>query len=114
MSKSFDDVALQELFGEAQEVFFDILADLKNTTPQMISDIDQAIKRKDHNEIEHAAHTLKGVLANFCALAAKDHAFELEVMGREKSEGNFEAKVSMLKSSMVDLIAELEKFNFKN
>lgn len=114
MAKSFDEIALEELFGEAQDIFFEILGDLKNSTPDMIHDIEQAVKNKNHKEIELTAHTLKGVLANFCALAAKNLAFELEVMGKDNSEGDFGEKLSLLRDLMDELIKELENFKFKS
>jgi HPt (histidine-containing phosphotransfer) domain-containing protein len=48
----------------------------------MMAELDQAIATTDLPLFERAAHTLKGAVSNFGALAAAEAAFILEKMGR--------------------------------
>lgn len=114
MAKSFDEIELSELFGEAQEVFFEIVVDLKASAPQLINDIKQSIRSENYKDLEHTAHTLKGVLANFAATVSKDLAFELEVIGRNQEKQDLSDKVFILEKFVNELIKDLEDFKFKN
>ncbi len=50
--------------------------------PKLLSDIRSAIDKKNATALEHAAHTLKGSVANFGAEPARQAALRLEMMGR--------------------------------
>lgn len=50
--------------------------------PRLLDEIRSALARGDAHSLEHAAHTLKGSVANFGAEAAREAAFRLESMGR--------------------------------
>lgn len=114
MAKSFDEVELSKLFEETPEVLSEIIGDLKDSAPQMINDIEQSILNDNYKDLEHTAHTLKGVLANFAATVSKDLAFELEVIGRNQDKHDLSGKVSILKNFVNELIKDLEDFKFKN
>jgi HPt (histidine-containing phosphotransfer) domain-containing protein len=50
--------------------------------PRLLDEIRGAVARGDARTLEHAAHTLKGSVANFGAEAAREAAFRLESLGR--------------------------------
>ncbi len=50
--------------------------------PKLLSDIRSAIDKKNATALEHAAHTLKGSVANFGAEPARQAALRLEMLGR--------------------------------
>lgn len=50
--------------------------------PGMIEKIDQAIQNKDSQQLENAAHELKGVVGNFCAPEAVRAAQKMQMNGR--------------------------------
>jgi HPt (histidine-containing phosphotransfer) domain-containing protein len=51
--------------------------------PRMLDEIRRAIDTRDASELRHAAHALKGSVANFAAPRAVAAALALELMGRE-------------------------------
>jgi HPt (histidine-containing phosphotransfer) domain-containing protein len=51
-------------------------------SPEFLSTIRDAIRRQDAPALASAAHTFKGMAANFCAKVAVDAALALEMMGK--------------------------------
>lgn len=112
MIKSFDTEKLREMFGEEQEIFFEILGDLIKSIPQMLTDITSSIENKDAKNLEYSAHNLKGVLANFCALNSKELAYDLEKAGKAQDFTGTDEKIDLLKVELKILVSELEHFKF--
>jgi PAS domain S-box-containing protein len=50
--------------------------------PEMLRRLQAAIEQENALEVERAAHSIRGALANFGALAAAERAYEVEVRGR--------------------------------
>ncbi len=50
--------------------------------PKLLAEIRSAVTGGDARQLEYAAHTLKGSVANFGAEAARQAAFRLESLGR--------------------------------
>ena len=65
----------QELLGEMIDLFLE-------SCPKLLSDIEQAVERRDQDSLQRAAHTLKGSVGNFCAEPAQAAASGLETLGR--------------------------------
>jgi two-component system sensor histidine kinase/response regulator len=64
-----------DLLGELVNLFTD-------DSPRLVDRIRQAVMRKDADELEKAAHGLKGSVLNFGAKSVADIAQALETMGR--------------------------------
>lgn len=58
-----------------------------STYKGMFTRIEDAVKKKQALELEHASHALKGVVKNFCVEKAAQHAYEYENAGKN---GTFE------------------------
>ncbi len=71
--------------------------------PKLLGEIRAAVQGGDARTLEHAAHTLKGSVANFGAEAAREAAFRLEAMGRAGDLTPAPAAVSSLED-------EIERF----
>ncbi len=65
----------EQLLGEIAGLFLDHY-------PSLLEQIRGAVWRRDAGTLHHAAHTLKGSVANFYAQAAFESAYKLECMGR--------------------------------
>jgi HPt (histidine-containing phosphotransfer) domain-containing protein len=89
-----------ELFSEIGVLF------LKDC-PKLLSQIGRAIESGNCRDLERAAHTLKGSVANFCAQAATDAALLLEQMGRNHDLEGVDQAFSMLEREIHRLIPEL-------
>jgi HPt (histidine-containing phosphotransfer) domain-containing protein len=63
-----------ELLAEIVELFL-------SDCPRLLSEIREAIERRDSKALERAAHALKGSVSNFAATAAFEAALRLENIG---------------------------------
>jgi HPt (histidine-containing phosphotransfer) domain-containing protein len=94
------------LLKEVVEVFRDVY-------PGMLAELKQAVDRRDAPVITRAAHTLKGVVANFGARSAFAAALRLETLGRagglaptEEAYTTLAAAVQRLDAALTRLLAE--------
>ena len=74
-------LALERLCGDEQ-LLAEIAGLFLDNYPSLMAQIRDAVSRRDAGALHHAAHTLKGSVANFCAQAAIESAYQLECMGR--------------------------------
>lgn len=110
----FDNKELTMMFGDDQEIFFEIFGDFEQSLDEMLGDISKAIEVKNAEALQISAHTFKGVLLTFCALESKELAFELECMGRDGVFDGAVDKFEKLKVSSMKLIGSLKSFQFSN
>lgn len=82
----------------------------------MLGEITAACDRGDALALQHAAHTLKGCVANFGAQAAREAAARLEDIGRNADLGRapavraeLENELSRVTSALLSLSAELSR-----
>ncbi len=68
-------------------------------TPQLISKLQQALARQDHELFRQAAHSIKSTSNSFGALEFGALAKELELMGREANLDGAPVKVETLVSN---------------
>ncbi len=77
------DVALERSGGDAE--LLRELAELFLTEyPSQLASLSSAVERADTEEVDRAAHILKGSLANFGAAEALNTLLELEQAGRKR------------------------------
>jgi two-component system, sensor histidine kinase and response regulator len=75
------DAILERVGGDVE--FLGEIADLfVEDCPKLLTEIRSAIAARNATALEHAAHTLKGSVANFGAEPARQAAFRLEMLGR--------------------------------
>ncbi|EQC52537.1 Hpt domain-containing protein [Bacteriovorax sp. DB6_IX] len=108
----FDENELNLMFGDDPEIFQEIFGDFVDSYNQMLQEVEKSITDRNSEGLQISAHTLKGVLATFCSTVAKEHAFELEEMGRDGKFDDVEAKYEVLKTEVGHLIDELKNFSF--
>lgn len=108
----FDANELDLMFGDDPEIFEEIFADFKDTYGEMLTGIESAIQSKNSGDLEITAHTLKGVLATFCSVSAKEIAYELENSGKNSNFEGCEEKFTLLKSEVGALVSDLSNHSF--
>jgi two-component system sensor histidine kinase/response regulator len=91
MSEVFAKKDLLDRVDGDTEFLEETVAMLDEDCPALIEKIRTAVASNDSEELAYAAHTLKGMLANFCAEPAESAALELEMMGREGQLASAEA-----------------------
>lgn len=98
-----DREALYERVGGDEEFLQEIAGLFLEDCPKLLSDIQSAVTAGNARALQHAAHTLKGSVANFGAEAARHAALRLEVLGRE---GNLRPAAD----AYSDLVQEIGRF----
>jgi PAS domain S-box-containing protein len=91
------------LLAQIVELFFEHCTD-------QLSQVEEAIARKDCNALMRSAHTLKGSLSNFAAEAASNLALKLETMGRNNSVEGADETLQNLKNEIEQLLPALSAF----
>jgi len=71
------------LFDGDLEFLAEIVNLFLETYPGLLCEIENAVSRKDADALRRFAHTLKGAVANFGALAVVEQAKALEMMGKD-------------------------------
>ncbi len=82
MSEALDKVALMERVDGDTEFLAETVEILKEDCPELIGQMQQAVTDSNAELLTTAAHTFKGMVANFCAQPAADAALRLEMLGK--------------------------------
>ncbi len=108
MAQLFDEAELLERIDHDWEFLSDTVEMLGADGPALIRDIRQAMEARDAAAVGRAAHTLKGMVANFCAAPAHASALELEKMGKAGELSEAPPVVAALDAQLQALTAELQ------
>lgn len=98
--------ALARVGGDL-ELLKEIAALFLDEYPRALDEIHKALASGDSRALEHAAHGLKGSVANFGARAAVDAAFELEQFGKAGKLDQVAPALISLERALAGLHAEL-------
>lgn len=94
--KPLDEAALLSRFEGKMPLLKKLSGILSAQTPRFISDVRRGIDQGDGARVAHAAHTLKGSLAQIGAITASELAEELEQAGEAGVFSRSEALVNEL------------------
>lgn len=113
MSELFDREALLDRVDNDMEFLAETVEMLEEDGPDLLGQISAAIEAGDSEALAVAAHTYKGMVANFCADSTVEAALKLEIMGKEGSlTGASEAfavledRARQLATALQDLLRE--------
>jgi PAS domain S-box-containing protein len=88
----FNRVALLDYVSGNEALLRKIIGRFREQSPKLLEAVREAVASRDTERLQFSAHTVKGVVGNFFAEAARDAALRLEMMGRErKLDGATEA-----------------------
>jgi two-component system, sensor histidine kinase and response regulator len=102
MDPLFDKEALLERVDGDVEFLAETVDILDEDAPGLLEALRVAVASGDANAVRGSAHTLKGMVANFCAPPAQEAALRLEQQGRSGDLAGAEAAVA-------DLVAQVER-----
>ena len=105
-----DREALMEQVEGSAALLAQISALYAGIAPGMMADIGQAVRAGDAKALEHAAHTLKGCVANFRAKRAGAVALRLEDIGRSGDLGGAGAALERLEVEIAWFTEALAEF----
>lgn len=110
MPPAFDHDELMERIDGDIEFLAESIEMLEEDAGPLLEQIREAAKSSDASALVTPAHTLKGMLSNFCAEAAERAAHVLEMRGRENRLEDIDPLVDLLDEETKRLRAELHSF----
>ncbi|MBM4118517.1 response regulator [bacterium] len=78
----FDRAAALDRVGGDLELLVELAGMFMEDCPQLLVEIENAVRNGDSDALSQSAHTLKGAVGNFSAQSAYDAAYVLEKIGR--------------------------------
>lgn len=108
MNPVFDQVATLRRMGYDQQLFREMIALILEDGPKRLQDVQDAFAANDAKKMHHAAHTLKGLAANFSAQRAMDAAALVERLARAGEWTDLRPAVTKLDDAVVELLAALQ------
>jgi two-component system, sensor histidine kinase and response regulator len=99
----FDRAAVMLYFGDDCELIGDAVESFLAAYPRFLANIKDALAGDDARQLERAAHTLKGSVANFHSVATDAAATALEQCGHESRMVEAGAALTALEAAMTDL-----------
>ena len=110
MSQPFDHVELMDRLDGDLEFLEESLEILDEDSAPLLEAIRAAVTAGDAAALVTSAHTLKGMLSNFCGEAAEEAARDLEARGRERRLDGADAVVMTLEEETARLRTALQSF----
>jgi two-component system, sensor histidine kinase and response regulator len=110
MASTFDENALLDNVGGDIEFLAETVGMLQSDGPTLLQQIRDALAAGDAATVGKAAHTLKGMVSNFCAPQAQAAALEVEKMGKAGDLSAAPTAVTTLATLVDGLTAELVAF----
>ena len=107
MSTIYDHDGSMLRMGNDEALFREMVGLLKTDAPQWFGALSTAHAERDMAKLQRAAHTLKGLAANFGASRAVNAAAEMERLAKLRQTAGMDSALSELKESLDELIAAL-------
>ena len=110
MAQSFDEAELMERVDDDVEFLADTVQMLETDGRALMVELKTAVASGDAPAIGRSAHTLKGMISNFCAPAIQTLAFDVERAGKAGDGAGAAAASAKLEPELEALIVELVAF----
>jgi HPt (histidine-containing phosphotransfer) domain-containing protein len=110
MAGAFDEGELLERVGGDMEFLAETVGMLQTDGRALMDEIAAALAAGDAPTVGKVAHTLKGMVSNFCAAPAHAAALEMERAGKAGDLAAAASALEPLRARIEGLIAELDAF----
>jgi two-component system, sensor histidine kinase and response regulator len=107
MTKIYDYAASLDRMGNDRELFQEMVGLLQADAPPLVRALNAAHAEGDFARMQRAAHTLKGLAANFGAERAVAAAAEAERLAKSRHSQAIPAAIAELEESFDELIGAL-------
>lgn len=109
MNKIYDYNGALQRMGNDRDLFQEMASLLRSDAPPLLMVVQTSIKAGDAARLHRAAHTLKGLAANFGAARAVAAAAEVERLAKTGQSAGMPAAIVELEESLDELIAALAR-----
>ena len=110
MAKAFDEQELLDRVDNDVGFLAETVQMLATDGRSLLAEVRQALAAGDAAAVGRSAHTLKGMISNFCSPQTQAGAFYVEKLGKSGDLSSAPAAVQMLGDGLEALIAELLDF----
>jgi HPt (histidine-containing phosphotransfer) domain-containing protein len=110
MTRAFDGAELLERVDNDWEFLGDTVQMLAGDAPALLAEIRRAADAADAPSVGKAAHTLKGMISNFCAPGPQAGALAVEQIGKSGDLSPLPPALQSLEGQVWSLIADLNDF----
>ena len=110
MARVFDDKELMERIDNDWEFLAETVQMLSSDGRVLLKGVQDALASGDAADVGRKAHTLKGMISNFCSPAAHGAALAVEQLGRTGDLSAAPAAVATLAEQLDILIEQLTGF----
>jgi HPt (histidine-containing phosphotransfer) domain-containing protein len=110
MSNIFDYEGSLRRMGDDEALFQEMALLLRSDAPTLLTELQAAHKAGDASRMQRAAHTLKGLAANFGAGRAVAAAAEMEQLAKARQTAGMPAAIVEIEESLEELIGVLAHY----
>jgi len=110
MPRTFDEKELLERVDNDWDFLGDAVQMLADDGPNLLVDVRRCAEAGDAPGVGRTAHTLKGMISNFCAAEAQSGALAVEQIGKSGDLANIAPALQTLEHQLNALIADLNGF----
>jgi len=110
MPHLFNESELLDRVGNDWDFLSETIEMLSTDGRFLLDEIRTATSSNDAPTVARAAHTLKGMISNFCSPIAQASALELEKVGKSNNLSQAPAALTTLESQFTTLVNELQNF----
>ena len=110
MPRVFDETELLERVDNDWEFLSETVAMLSSDGPALMNEIEKSLAVGDAASVGRAAHTLKGMISNFCSSSTHAAAFQVEQIGKSGDLTSAPQAVKTLEDQLKALTTELNDF----
>lgn len=100
---------MQRLAGD-KDLFRDFISYFDEDSPGLLNSLKEAVADDDPSRVQRAAHSLKGLAANFGAVNCSAAAYELELCGKSSDLTNAGSRLKQLEEEIRKLDAALDEY----
>jgi two-component system sensor histidine kinase/response regulator len=111
MSSVYDHDGTLRRMGNDLSLFQDMVGIFQDDAPRRLSELAGARRRGDWESTERAAHSLKGLIANFGAGRAHEAAAAAEQLAKRREAEEFSQALAELESAVQELMTALHEFS---
>jgi HPt (histidine-containing phosphotransfer) domain-containing protein len=110
MSEPFDREALLERIDNDWEFLAELVQMLDSEGRRLLAELSSAATSSDAPEVGRLAHTLKGMISNFCAQSVADAAHSIELSAKSGDLAGALVAIPALQLQLEQLIRALQGF----
>ena len=110
MSRTFNETELLDRVDNDWDFLGDTVHMLAQDAPGLLAEVRRSVQAGDGPAVGRAAHTLKGMISNFCAPDAHAGALAVEQIGKGGDLSGAVAALHELEAQLNALVADLTAF----